>query len=169
MRNTDTSGGTRYSEGKPAGWWYAPLYGLKLVAPLWEAGAAKYAPKDWQSGQSFSTLLDCAMRHMMEVMHHGVWGIDEDTGAYHAAAVAWNMLALLTFMALGRHDLDDCTIYDGVTAATLREAEAAAAWPSEQTVEDHLRIIMEMRTVADPDLDGYVPDGENAHVEGGMV
>lgn len=124
--NTDTSGGTRYSQGKPAGWWYAPLAGLKLVAPVWEVGAEKYAPMDWRSGQSFSTLVDCAMRHSMAVMEHGPWSRCAESGYYHAAHAAWNWLALLTFMAQGRTDLDDITPYQGVTAADYHAAKDLA-------------------------------------------
>ena len=63
--NTDTSGGTRYSEGKPGGWWYAPLGGLELVAPVWEMGADKYAPRDWAQGQLYSTLMNSLSRHIV--------------------------------------------------------------------------------------------------------
>lgn len=121
MKNTDSSGGTRFSEGKPAGWWYAPIYGLRLVAKVWEMGAEKYAPMDWAVGQNFSTLIDCAMRHTLEIVQRGPWAKDEESGQYHAAHVAWNWLTLLTFMALERHDLDDITKWQGVTAAD-REA-----------------------------------------------
>lgn len=117
MKNTDSSGGTRYSYGKPGGWWYAPILGLRLVSKVWESGAEKYAPKDWAVGQTFSTLLDCAMRHTLEVMHHGPWAKDPESGHYHAAHVAWNWLTLLTFMEQERHDLDDVTKWEGVTAA----------------------------------------------------
>lgn len=123
MLNTDKSGGTRYSEGKPGGWWYAPLYGLRLVAPVWQMGAEKYAPLDWQSGQSFSTLVDCSMRHMLEVCQRGVWAKDGESGHLHLAHAAWNILCLLTFMALGREDLDDCTKWQGVTAATKDQVQ----------------------------------------------
>lgn len=126
MKNTDTSGGTRYSEGKTAGWWYAPLAGLKLVAPVWEMGARKYAPMDWMVGQSFSTLMDCAMRHSIAVMEEGPYARDPESGHYHAGHAAWNWLAMLTFMAQGRVDLDDITPYQGVTAADMRRAEEMA-------------------------------------------
>jgi len=124
--NTDESGGTRYSEGKPGGWWFAPLYGLKLVSPVWEAGGAKYAPMDWRCGQSFSTLFDCMMRHLIEVQQKGIWSRDPDLGTYHLANAAWNLLCLLTFMALDRHDLDDITPYEGVTAVEYHEAQKSA-------------------------------------------
>ncbi len=121
--NTEGSGGTRYSHGKPSGWWYAPLKGLELVMPVAKSGGEKYAPKDWQQGQSFSTLLDCAMRHMIAVMHDGVWARDKESGHYHVAHTCWNLLALLTFMALGREDLDDVTVWDGVTATNRAKAQ----------------------------------------------
>ena len=128
MKNTEKTGGTRFSSGKPGGWWFAPLYGLRLVAEVWEAGAEKYAPFDWRNGQSFSTLMDCAFRHMVEMNMKGPLSRDEDyhdvngnlvkgTGAYHAACVVWNLLALLTFIALGRFDLDDVTGWQTVTTA----------------------------------------------------
>lgn len=115
--DTEASGGTRYSSGKPGGWWYGPLKGLLLVAPVWEAGARKYAPMDWKEGQSFSTLLDCAMRHMIEVVDDGPWARDKETGCYHLAHAVWNLLCLLTFMALGREDLDDVSVWRGVKAS----------------------------------------------------
>lgn len=124
MTNTETSGGTRFSEGKPGMWWAVPMMGLRLIAKVTEAGARKYAPRDWAEGQSFSTLIDCAMRHMIEVCHRGPWAIDEDTGAYHAAAVGWNILCLLTFMELERHDLDDVTKWHGVTTSMKNEMES---------------------------------------------
>ncbi len=114
--DTEPAGGTRYSHGKPSGWWYAPLKGLDLVMPVAKAGGEKYAPKDWMVGQSYSTLLDCAMRHMIAVMHEGVYARDKESGHLHLAHACWNILALLTFLATGRHDLDDVSIWDGVTA-----------------------------------------------------
>jgi hypothetical protein len=104
------------------------MYGLRLIARVTKAGSEKYAPRDWAEGQSFSTLIDCAMRHMIEVCHRGPWAVDEDTGAYHAAAVGWNILCLLSFMELERHDLDDVTKWHGVTTAMKQELERAPLW-----------------------------------------
>ena len=157
MMNTDTSGGTRYSEGKPAGWWYAPILGLKLVAPVWTDGGKKYAPMDWKSGQSFSTLLDCAMRHSMEVMHHGPWARDPESGHFHAAHVAWNWLCLLTFMVLDRTDLDDVSVYEGVTAAKLRLAEGTARHagiPVHHVLRDNITVESDLRD-AEPGTPEY--------------
>jgi hypothetical protein len=119
MENTESSGGTRYSEGKPGHWWCAPLRGLRLVAEVWTFGAEKYAPMDWKEGQSYSTLIDCAMRHMLEVLDKGPLARDPDSKdgkVLHLAAVAWNILCLLTFIADGREDLNDVDKWRGVTA-----------------------------------------------------
>ena len=121
MKNTETAGGTRYSEGKPKGWWYAPLLGLRLVAEVWQGGGEKYAPLDWQNGQSFSTLFNCMSRHWLDIVDKGIWSRCPDSGAYHLAHLVWNGLCLLTFMAQGRHDLDDMTFWRGKTAANAAE------------------------------------------------
>lgn len=124
--NTESSGGTRFSEGKPGGWAYMPLYGLILVSPVSTGGAGKYAPEDWREGQSFSTLYNAMWRHLIETQQHGIWAIDPKTNCYHLAHVAWNLLTLLTFMALGRTDLDDITPWRGVTTAQKVKAEQQA-------------------------------------------
>ena len=134
--NTDKSGGTRYSAGKPGRFWCAPLYGLRLVSKVWTAGGDKYAPLDWQQGQSFASLFDCMSRHWLAVVQFGVWAKDDGdggTGAYHLAALTWNALCLLTFMALGRDDLDDMSGWRGMTAADAahwRAEHGGAAPPS---------------------------------------
>ncbi|KPJ96760.1 MAG: hypothetical protein AMS18_00460 [Gemmatimonas sp. SG8_17] len=118
--NTEKTGGTRYSQGKQGGWWFIPLRGLNEVAKVSVAGALKYAPLDWAEGQSFSTLLDCMFRHVLKVMEGGPKVIDEDTGAYHLACAAWNILCLLTFINQGRTDLDDVTPWYGVSASDAK-------------------------------------------------
>jgi hypothetical protein len=117
--NIEQGGGTRYAGGKPGMWWCAPLYGLRLIAGVWTRGAHKYAPLDWSEGQSYSILLDCAFRHLLEVVDRGVWARDADSGELHLAHVAWNILALLTFMARGREDLDDISRWRGVKAGAV--------------------------------------------------
>lgn len=60
---------------------------------------------------------------MIQVLHFGVQAKDSETGYLHLAHAVWNFLALLTFMALGRDDLDDVTIWEGVTAAKREKVE----------------------------------------------
>jgi hypothetical protein len=122
--NTETTGGTRFSQGKPGGWWFMPLRGLRLVSAVSEHGAKKYAPRDWAEGQSFSTLLDCAARHMIEVLDRGPWARNKADGdVYHVAQVVWNLLCLLTFMEQERHDLDDVTPWFGVSTEEKERLE----------------------------------------------
>jgi hypothetical protein len=137
MTNTEKAGGTRYSAGKPGMFWAIPLYGLRLIARVTEAGARKYAPRDWFEGQSFSTLIDCTSRHWLEVCTRGPWAKDEDTGCYHLAAVGWNVLCLLTFMELERYDLDDVTPWFGVKAGDKVDiTEQALASYARSMLED---------------------------------
>ena len=124
MKNTDTSGGTRFSEGKPGMWWAIPMMGLRLVARVTMHGSKKYAPLDWAVGQNYSTLLDSASRHWLEVLTSGPLARDEESGEYHLAHCAWNMLCLLHFIEQGREDLDDVSEWQGVTTAMKQEREA---------------------------------------------
>ena len=124
MENTEKAGGTRFNAGKPSGWWYAPLLGLRLVAPVWEQGAKKYAPKDWRVGQSFSVLIDCAMRHMLEVVDKGPISRCPESGNLHAAHAVWNLLCLLTLIVSERYDCDDVTKWEGVTTDMKQKMEA---------------------------------------------
>ena len=116
MNNTEKAGGTRYAAGKPSHFWCLPLSGLRLVARVAALGAKKYAPFDWAEGQSFSTLLDCTWRHLLEVMEKGVWARDSESDEWHVAHCAWNILCLLHFMATGQDHLDDVTTHRGLTA-----------------------------------------------------
>jgi len=133
--NTDAkAGGSRFSEGKPGGFWYAPLLGLRLVSEVWTSGAEKYAPMDWREGQSFSSLVNCAFRHMLQVIAHGPMARDDGeggTGALHVACVVWNMLTLLTFIEMGEDErLNDIDHWRGVTARKRREEMADEEIPA---------------------------------------
>jgi hypothetical protein len=122
VQNTETAGGTRFSAGKPAMVW-APWAGMLEVCRVSEYGATKYAPLDWQRGQSFTTMLNSGMRHLIA-------GIadpqkrDPESGRLHLAHAAWNLLAVLAFIEEGRaEDLDDISTWHGVTTADKRARE----------------------------------------------
>ncbi len=113
--NQETSGGTRFSSGKPGMWWALPMYGLRAVARVTMHGSKKYAPLDWACGQSYSILIDSASRHWVELLTYGVQSRDKDSGLLHLAHCVWNLLCLLHFIEQGREDLDDVTKWQGVT------------------------------------------------------
>ena len=123
MENRETSGGTRFNEGKPGMWWAVPMKGLRAVARVTMLGSKKYAPLDWASGQSYSTLLDSASRHWLEVLTDGPLARDEESGLLHLAHAAWNILCLLHFIEQGREDLNDVDKWRGVTTAMKQAAE----------------------------------------------
>ena len=124
MDNTESSGGTRFSEGKPGMWWAIPLMGLRLIAEVTQHGSKKYAPLDWACGQSYSTLIDSFTRHWIEVLTRGVQSRDEESGKLHLAHAGWNILCLLHFVAQGRDDLDDTHLkWEGVTTAMKNDIE----------------------------------------------
>jgi succinate dehydrogenase flavin-adding protein (antitoxin of CptAB toxin-antitoxin module) len=114
--NTETSGGTRYSEGKPKMTW-APWRGMMEVCRVSDRGAQKYAPLDWDCGQSFSTLLNSASRHMIAAMNNPL-ARDSESDLLHVGHAAWNLLCLLDFVEQGRAaELDDITKWRGVSAS----------------------------------------------------
>ena len=125
MENTESYGGTRYSAGKPSFWWAIPWAGMELVARVTEYGAKKYAPFDWKEGQSASTLLDCTFRHITAAMTKGMYSRDDESGHFHLAHAAWNVLCLLHFMQTEPNgQFDDVTPMVGVTAGMLKEGGA---------------------------------------------
>jgi hypothetical protein len=144
-KNGERSGGTRYNQSKPGMFWAIPMLGLRLVARVTMHGAKKYAPLDWAEGQSFSTLLDCASRHLLTMLTDGPWAKDAESGLYHAAHLGWNVLCLLHFMEQKRHDLDDVTQWQGVTTSVKEERDL-------QAVENATRAMdkLEGRTILRP-------------------
>lgn len=61
---------------------------LHRVAQLYERGAEKYDPRNWEKGQPLSVLIDSGLRHGFEYLG----GMrDED----HASAVVWNWMAVI--------------------------------------------------------------------------
>ena len=127
MNNTETAGGTRYSEGKPKPMW-TPALGLLEVAKVTEYGATKYAPHDWWVGQSYSGLVNSAARHMMQVLSYGPRARDRESGLLHTAHAAWNLLCLLHFHHEGRDtELDDLSGFVGVTTEEVQGLTVASS------------------------------------------
>ena len=121
--NTDTSGGTRFSAGKPNPMW-TPALGLLEVAKVTEYGNKKYAPSDWWVGQTFSTLIGSASRHLLAMLVYGPLSKDKESGLLHAAHCCWNLLCLLNFVYEEREaELDDLSEWVGVTTAQKKEIE----------------------------------------------
>lgn len=65
-----------------------PVGPLRRLAGLYERGAVKYDDRNWEKGQPLSRYCDSAMRHLLSVL-------DGEEDEDHAAAVVWNMFALM--------------------------------------------------------------------------
>ena len=101
--------GYRHNQDKPKLFWSIPLGGLKYIADVAAFGASKYKILNWRKGQSASTILDAMFRHLIQITNDGIWAKDEESNCLHIAHLAWNVLCLLHFMALGKYD--DVTSY----------------------------------------------------------
>lgn len=134
MENTETAGGSRYAAGKVPQI-YAPWGGMDEVCRVAAMGAQKYAPFDYLNGQSFSTLLNSAMRHLRKAMRSPL-ARDEESGLLHVGHAVWNLLTLLDFVEQGRaEEMDDVTPWQGVTAAQRREIERVASEAGRPVIE----------------------------------
>ena len=81
-----------------------PVEALKMVAEVFQYGAFKYAPRNWEKGMDYSRMYSSAMRHLL-----AFWGgEDEDleSGLPHMAHAAWNCLCLLQY-CLGNYSRFD--------------------------------------------------------------
>lgn len=63
---------------------------LKRLAQVYERGAAKYDPRNWEKGMPIGRCMDSAIRHIMQYME----GMrDED----HLAQAAWNLFSAMHY------------------------------------------------------------------------
>lgn len=65
-----------------------PAYPLFRLAKLYEAGAVKYADRNWEKGIPTGRFLDSAFRHLVNYQ-------DGDRSEDHLIAVAWNIFGLI--------------------------------------------------------------------------
>lgn len=61
---------------------------LKRLARHYEAGAVKYADRNWEKGIPLSRSLDSALRHLFAFL-------EGDRTEDHLAAAAWNVFAIM--------------------------------------------------------------------------
>lgn len=95
--------GRKSDGGKPA-FHLIPPGPLFQLAELYEAGAQKYKPRNWELGISWGRIFAAIMRHLW-----AFWGgeeLDPETGIPHPIHAAWGCLALVEYMTTHR-ELDD--------------------------------------------------------------
>jgi hypothetical protein len=94
----------RYNEGKLR-YDLIPVEALEDLAKLYTEGAKKYADRNWEKGMAFSKMYASLLRHLFKF-----WmgeDIDKETGVNHMTAVAWNAMAIVTYMKRGLNNYDD--------------------------------------------------------------
>jgi hypothetical protein len=69
------------------------------LAEVYGKGSLKYAERNWEKGYTWGLSVAALERHL------NLWKrgeqIDQETGAYHLAQVAWHAFALFTFELRG--------------------------------------------------------------------
>ena len=74
---------------------------LERLAGIYTRGARIYGDRNWEKGIPYSSLIASAWRHFIAMLRGAT---DED----HAAAVIWNITAMMYFDEKGRkEELDD--------------------------------------------------------------
>lgn len=89
--------GLRYNDGKLRYDLFEPN-AMKELAKVFTIGANKYAPRNWEKGMSWTSVLASLERHK-EAFKLGE-DYDKETGCLHAAHIAWNALALVSYYKL---------------------------------------------------------------------
>lgn len=67
------------------------------VAEVLAVGAKKYAPRNWERGMSWTSVLGCALRHLMKWSSPFHSDKDEETGLSHLWHVACNIAFLIEY------------------------------------------------------------------------
>jgi hypothetical protein len=123
-------------------WWAGRPFPLDMAIPRAELagvarvlafGAAKYAPRGWERGISYSRLFDAALRHA-DAVERGEH-TDPESGLPHVSHFWCNVMFLRVFATRGRDDLDDRP--EGVRAVveTLERAKAMLENPFDAVAE----------------------------------
>ncbi len=82
-----------------------PQRQLPGIARVLAAGAQKYAERNWEKGQQFSTCFNSAQRHAERVAAGDL--IDAELNCANESLFWTNVLFLVVFTARGRTELDD--------------------------------------------------------------
>lgn len=72
-----------------------PADALEALVLVYSRGAAKYEPRNWEKGMSWSRCFGSLMRHSWAFWRGETH--DRETGCHHMAMAAWNCLALVSY------------------------------------------------------------------------
>lgn len=86
--------GLRYNSGKLRYDLLEP-YAIEQLVKVFTQGAEKYAPRNWEKGMKWSSVVASLKRHIA-AFEKGE-DFDKESGNYHLAHAAWNALALVSY------------------------------------------------------------------------
>lgn len=96
----DGSGKDDRADGKLR-WDLLPLAEIEDIVRVYTEGAKKYADNSWQDiPDGFNRYFAASQRHIMEYMKGEKF--DKETGCYHLACAAWNIIAMLYYDKHGK-------------------------------------------------------------------
>lgn len=88
-------------------WELLPLDCIEDIARVYTEGAKKYADNNWKYLENgYERYKGALLRHLYASESSP---IDQETGCYHLAAVAWNAIAMLWFYKNGKKDRPNIT------------------------------------------------------------
>jgi hypothetical protein len=103
-RDTREHGDSAKLDGGKLRYDLIPVGPLRELARVYTIGAAKYAPRGWESGMDWSRIIAAMQRHV-EAWRDGET-LDPVDGQHHLSSVAWCAFALMEFERT-HPDLDD--------------------------------------------------------------
>jgi hypothetical protein len=104
-----------------------PACALIRLSKHYEAGAKKYADRNWEIGIPVSVMIDSGMRHLLKYL-------DGQTDEDHLAAAAWNILGAM-WMEEKKPELQDLPSRSGINSL-------------EQDIERVQKRVRELRNLA---------------------
>lgn len=89
-------------------WDLLPLEEIEDIVKVYTAGSIKYGDNNWQNlDNGYQRYKAAMLRHLLEYEKGNT--VDEDTGCYHLAQVAWNAIAMLW---ISKHTFRKATVED---------------------------------------------------------
>ncbi len=108
--NKADGGGLRYNQNKEPLELVPPSLVFAVAAVL-KKGAEKYAPRNWERGMPYTTVLGCLLRHVFKWASPFHSDIDEETKLNHLWHAACNIAMLIEY-DLTCPEMDDRVKYD---------------------------------------------------------
>jgi hypothetical protein len=85
---------------KPEAYALIPIEPLAEIARVYDYGASKYAPFNWQKGYSWNLSISALFRHIFQFLRGT--SIDPETGCHHLAHAAFHLFTLMEYERCGK-------------------------------------------------------------------